>query len=165
MVLPAGTEIESRTYCVGGETVCELADPAMLRAVSERLRLSVRDAPMDLETGPLALTLSLGVAFYDGREAVTAQVVVDRADRALYRAKRAGRDRVAQWERGLDDEARRAAAQGLIATLRAEKPLLRRLSFALKPIFSWNHRWAMARGYENLRREVNRRLTSRAEAA
>ena len=38
--------------------------------------------------------------------------------------------------------------------LRADKPLLRRLSFALKPFFSANHRWAMARGEAALRREL-----------
>lgn len=47
-------------------------------------------------------------------------------------------------------------------TLRAEKPILRSLSFLLKPVFSWNHRWAMAKGYENLRREVLRRCTEKA---
>jgi hypothetical protein len=41
--------------------------------------------------------------------------------------------------------------------LRAEKPLLRYLSFLLKPLFRWNHRWAMARGEEGLRRELVRR--------
>ena len=30
--------------------------------------------------------------------------------------------------------------------IRAEKPILRTLSFLLKPVFSANHRWAMARG-------------------
>jgi hypothetical protein len=35
--------------------------------------------------------------------------------------------------------------------LRAEKPLLKYLSFLLKPLFGWNHRWAMARGEEGLR--------------
>ena len=34
--------------------------------------------------------------------------------------------------------------------LRAEKPLLRNLSFLLKPLFEANHRWAMARGEESL---------------
>ncbi len=38
--------------------------------------------------------------------------------------------------------------------LRADKPMLKRLSFLLKPVFSANHRWAMARGEENLRREL-----------
>jgi uncharacterized protein YndB with AHSA1/START domain len=41
--------------------------------------------------------------------------------------------------------------------LRAEKPLLKRLSFLLKPVFSANHRWAMARGEESLRLELRRR--------
>ena len=41
--------------------------------------------------------------------------------------------------------------------LRAEKPLLRALSFALKPVFSANHRWAMARGEDSLRLELPRR--------
>jgi hypothetical protein len=33
----------------------------------------------------------------------------------------------------------------------AEKPLLRRLSFIMKPIFEANHRWAMAKGEESLK--------------
>lgn len=40
--------------------------------------------------------------------------------------------------------------------LRAEKPLLRDLSFLFKPLFRWNHRWAMARGEEGLARELAR---------
>jgi len=38
--------------------------------------------------------------------------------------------------------------------LRADKPLLRHLSFLLKPAFSANHRWAMEQGERNLRREL-----------
>ena len=41
--------------------------------------------------------------------------------------------------------------------LRAEKPLLRDLSFLLRPIFEANHRWAMARGEESLKLELDRR--------
>ena len=41
--------------------------------------------------------------------------------------------------------------------IRADKPLLRRLSFLLKPIFSANHRWAMSRGEESLKLELARR--------
>jgi hypothetical protein len=41
--------------------------------------------------------------------------------------------------------------------IRAEKPILRSLSFLLKPIFEANHRWAMARGEESLRLELARR--------
>ncbi len=39
----------------------------------------------------------------------------------------------------------------------AEKPLLRYLSFLLKPVFSANHRWAMRQGEVSLRRELARR--------
>src|SRR5215471_8068580 len=41
--------------------------------------------------------------------------------------------------------------------LTADKPLLRYLSFLLKPAFSANHRWAMARGLESLQLELARR--------
>jgi hypothetical protein len=39
----------------------------------------------------------------------------------------------------------------------ATKPLLRRLSWLMKPIFAANHRWAMARGLESLELELARR--------
>lgn len=42
--------------------------------------------------------------------------------------------------------------------LRADKPLLRWLSPLFKPLFRWNHEWAMARGYESLCREASQRL-------
>jgi hypothetical protein len=42
-------------------------------------------------------------------------------------------------------------------TLRAEKPLIKYLSFVLKPLFAWNHYWAMNRGEASLRLEVARR--------
>jgi hypothetical protein len=42
----------------------------------------------------------------------------------------------------------------------AEKPLLKYLSFLMKPIFSMNHHWAMARGEESLRIELARRHAS-----
>lgn len=39
----------------------------------------------------------------------------------------------------------------------AAKPLLRRLSWLMKPAFAANHRWAMARGEESLALELRRR--------
>lgn len=35
--------------------------------------------------------------------------------------------------------------------INADKPLLRWLSPVARPLFAWNHRWAMARGAEGLR--------------
>ncbi len=39
----------------------------------------------------------------------------------------------------------------------ASKPLLRRLTWLLRPMFAANHRWAMDRGEESLRLELRRR--------
>jgi hypothetical protein len=41
--------------------------------------------------------------------------------------------------------------------LRADKPLLRYLSFLLKPAFAANHRWAMEQGRKSLELEIARR--------
>ncbi|HRI44096.1 MAG TPA: SRPBCC family protein [Fimbriimonadaceae bacterium] len=45
--------------------------------------------------------------------------------------------------------------------VRANKPLLRLLSFVLRPIFEANHRWAMKQGEKSLRLEVRRRRAER----
>ncbi len=47
--------------------------------------------------------------------------------------------------------------------IRANKPLLRNFSFLFKPIFSANHRWAMAKGEESLRLELARRHAATPE--
>ena len=39
----------------------------------------------------------------------------------------------------------------------AEKPLLRNLSFIMKPLFGANHRWAMRKGEESIKLELERR--------
>lgn len=47
--------------------------------------------------------------------------------------------------------------------VRADKPLLRSLSFLLRPIFAANHRWAMAKGEESLKLELVRRRAATDE--
>jgi hypothetical protein len=49
--------------------------------------------------------------------------------------------------------------------IRADKPLLKALSFLLKPVFSANHRWAMSRGLESLKLELARRRALTPEEA
>lgn len=51
-------------------------------------------------------------------------------------------------------------------TIRANKPIIDRLSFLLKPIFRSNHNWTMNRGEESLKLELlRRRAKSEAELA
>jgi hypothetical protein len=48
--------------------------------------------------------------------------------------------------------------------IRAQKPLLRRLTWLMRPVFSANHRWAMRTGEESLRLELARRRVPAAHA-
>ena len=48
-------------------------------------------------------------------------------------------------------------------SIRSEKPLLRYGSILFHPIFAANHRWAMARGEESLRLELERRALQEGE--
>lgn len=47
--------------------------------------------------------------------------------------------------------------------IRADKPVLKWLSFLLKPLFRWNHRWAMRKGEESLALELQRRHAHSSE--
>jgi diguanylate cyclase (GGDEF)-like protein len=76
----------------GGEEfllLCPNTDQDGAQAVAEKLRASVSAEPFQ---AGISLTISLGVAIATGEEAPDA--VLDRADRALYEAKEAGRNRV-----------------------------------------------------------------------
>jgi hypothetical protein len=50
-------------------------------------------------------------------------------------------------------------------TIRANKAVIRRLSFILKPIFRSNHNWTMKRGEQSLKLELKRRRAQTAEQA
>lgn len=50
-------------------------------------------------------------------------------------------------------------------TIQANKPVIRRLSFLLKPLFAANHRWTMKRGEESLKIELARRRARTPEEA
>ncbi|MEU8819296.1 GGDEF domain-containing protein [Actinoplanes sp. NPDC048796] len=81
----------------GEEFVVLLPDTPEAEAtgVAERIRRQVAAQPVRLTTGPVSVTASLGVA--TSRHG-TDSMLVERADQALYEAKRSGRDRVRLWE-------------------------------------------------------------------
>jgi diguanylate cyclase (GGDEF)-like protein len=79
----------------GGEEFIALlpdCDVATARGAAERLRLAVEDCVIEWQGSRLRLSVSIGVATRDPGE--QAAELLDRADRALYVAKRAGRNRV-----------------------------------------------------------------------
>ncbi|HEY8682092.1 MAG TPA: GGDEF domain-containing protein, partial [Rhodanobacter sp.] len=81
---------------VGGEEFVVLSPGTDLHAalaLGERVRMMVENTPLLIDGDMLQLTVSVGVAVASPAERDGA-VVLQRADKALYAAKRAGRNRV-----------------------------------------------------------------------
>jgi diguanylate cyclase (GGDEF)-like protein len=73
-----------------------IAGPEQALRVAERLRLAVRRVVM-ADGHAVTTSMTIGVALSEPD--VSGKELLDRADRALYRAKELGRDRVALWAR------------------------------------------------------------------
>ena len=81
---------------IGGEEFAIIlpgADSAAAQAFAERLRKVVEKTPLMHVGNAVSLTISIGIATMDPRE-TSADDTLIRADEALYRAKRNGRNRV-----------------------------------------------------------------------
>jgi len=81
----------------GGEEFCVLlpeTDRDGARSIAERLRSRIGELAMSSGGGLVRTTVSIGVACHPGDDAGEAGTLLERADRALYAAKQAGRDRV-----------------------------------------------------------------------
>jgi diguanylate cyclase (GGDEF)-like protein len=85
----------------GGEEFVILLPETKLKDaynIAERLRLIIAETPIETEIGPIRTTISIGVALMDKSNTVTIDQLISRADRAMYLAKQAGRNRVVIWE-------------------------------------------------------------------
>ncbi|MFO1413567.1 MAG: diguanylate cyclase [Burkholderiales bacterium] len=87
------------TVCrIGGEeflVICRGADKVAAQQCAERLRLAIGHDPIMVGTQPHTVTVSVGVAASHELDVRDARSLLESADRALYAAKREGRDRVA----------------------------------------------------------------------
>jgi len=83
---------------VGGEEFAAIlveTDSNEAAAVAERLRAGLAALTVNSEQGPVRFTVSIGLASLE-KEDASFEAVLRRADRALYQAKEAGRNRVAR---------------------------------------------------------------------
>src|SRR3972149_814454 len=86
---------------------------------AERMRRSVADSIYYVGTIPVAVTVSFGIAMVSDGDEVLAQVM-DRADQALYMAKRSGRNCVCAWAVNLMDTAETPGAGSHFDTRRRQ---------------------------------------------
>jgi diguanylate cyclase (GGDEF)-like protein len=73
--------------------VCEDTDPEAAILVAERIRVAIGEPLSGVPAFPL--TASIGVALHhpDGGQAVTAHVMIQQAEAAMYESKKSGKDR------------------------------------------------------------------------
>jgi diguanylate cyclase (GGDEF)-like protein len=100
-VLSAGVRSTDFVARFGGEEMAVILTQTGLPAaaeVAERLRGLIAATPHDYQGTNLFKTASFGLAAFDGNGTpVSPEELLNRADQALYRAKRGGRNRVVVW--------------------------------------------------------------------
>ena len=67
-------------------------------ALAERIRIAVAGVPIEAPSGPVNVTVSLGTVVRTMEQGTNFKTLIDEADRALYRAKDGGRNRVESAE-------------------------------------------------------------------
>lgn len=110
----------------GGEEFAVMMPETALNdgiAFAEKIRQLVQDTPLDTQIGPLPITVSIGVASVPHSRIHTAKELIIAADKALYRAKKNGRNQVQAERRreGLTRTPRVAGGGGEPEKREAEK--------------------------------------------
>jgi len=62
--------------------------------IAKRIRLAICETPINVDEHHVAVTVSIGVASHANDDEVDPQILLKKADLALYRAKAAGRNRI-----------------------------------------------------------------------
>ena len=80
---------------IGGEEfsmILSHVTPEQALSIAERIRTTIENTPVNLPSGPLKVTISIGVTLVDPHDKTT-DPVLKRADLALYQSKNSGRNR------------------------------------------------------------------------
>lgn len=85
----------------GGEEFCIILPETETEGaitVAERIRLLIEESPVETRNGPLAITISARVHSVTPNEKSSLENLLERADNALYAAKKEGRNRVCRQQ-------------------------------------------------------------------
>jgi diguanylate cyclase (GGDEF)-like protein len=97
-ILAAAVRNEDVVARFGGEEfaiISRSTERSQARVLAERLRKTVETANIDAEDGaPIKVTISVGIAAFPDVAAKEPDELIEAADKALYRAKTAGRNRI-----------------------------------------------------------------------
>ena len=80
------------------------ADPHEAKELAERFCQKIPPHLTQLADVDLPLTLSIGIVTYHTEKNITIDILLERADRALYKSKKAGRNQVSAWQAGDADK-------------------------------------------------------------
>ncbi|MDJ0878498.1 MAG: diguanylate cyclase [Halieaceae bacterium] len=101
----------------GGEEFCLVLDDIDLeraRVIAERIRLAVMEGDPSSFASTIKVTSSFGLSLWN-RSLADKEELINNADRALYRAKESGRNRVLAWEDGAPSAPKKAAQKSVAA--------------------------------------------------
>ncbi len=85
----------------GGEEfiiLCPESDSASSLQVARRIREDIENLSLELNTQPVRMTISIGVAVEASGENLSLDTLIQHADEALYRSKEIGRNCVTEWQ-------------------------------------------------------------------
>jgi diguanylate cyclase (GGDEF)-like protein len=85
----------------GDEFVALLPETNLQSAIeaADRLRRKVAETPFITESGNITVTLSIGITSLENYQDINLDRLLEQADRALYKAKTAGRNQVIVWNK------------------------------------------------------------------
>jgi len=69
-------------------------DETNVSNIGERLRSTVKENKVETETGPISVTISLGISISDKNCILSAENLIERSDQALYQTKKSGRNHI-----------------------------------------------------------------------